>query len=550
MVLNKKDLTFVIDDLKKSYDLIGDIIYFSKFLEKNGQEEIFNYLNSIRKDPFLPKERIIVVQDCIDEYNYDISDDTPGEHLILVQKYLEKIDITNCFVIIISSNLNINKEIVSVNKSYSNNDDTFINFINIDGNYKKELSKQDTFCVLPWKEIFLKPDADVLPCCSYTRPHSLGNLKNNHITNILHGKELKTLRKNMLNDIKSLGCQGCYYEEKHGLESRRQYHNKKSDFSKTDAIKMTSSDGDVKNKDLFFDFVELSLDSTCNLKCRCCSGDSSTLIAIEEEKIFGLSYNKNKILNSQEKETIVKNLGEWLNDKTNVIKFAGGEPTLQKGHYQILDSLIENNKEKTTRIEYAINGSNLHYKNKSILDYWKVFKNVSIVVSIDGHEKTFEYLRHGASWENTKKNIQLIKQTCPHAILEVSSVISSLSIESTMLLQKNFHIEGILLGNSFKMQTINGHDGSYGVQTLPLHHKKRIAAMIDNHCSWLNSENQTILSERWRQIKNYMLSSDKTHKLSQARRDIMLIDSFRKENFFEVFPTLSDIFDNIQDTVN
>lgn len=550
MVLNKKDLTSVIDDLKKSYDLLGDVIYFSKFLKKNGQETIFNYLNSIRKDPFLPKERIIFIQDCLDTYNYDVSDDTPGEDLILVQKYLEKTDITNCFVIIISSNLNINKEIVSVNKSYSNNDDTLINFINIDGNYKKELSKQDTFCVLPWKEIVLKPDADVLPCCTYTSPHSLGNLKNTHITNILHGKELKTLRKNMLSDIKSSGCQHCYYEEKHGTESRRQYYNKILDFSKTDAIRMTSPDGDVKNKDLFFDSVELALDSTCNLKCRCCSGDSSTLIAIEEEKIFGVSYHKNKILNSQEKETIVKNFGEWLIDKTNVIKFSGGEPTLQKGHYQILDTLIENNKEKTTRIQYAINGSNLHYKNKSILDYWKVFKNVVIIVSIDGYEKTFEYLRHGANWENTKNNIQLIKQACPHATLKVNSVISSLSIESTMLLQKNFHIEGVLLGNSFHMQPIIGHDGSYDVQTLPLHHKKRIAAMIDDHCSWLNSKKQTILSERWKQIKNYMLSSDKTHKLSQARRDIMLIDSFRKENFFEVFPTLSDIFDNIQDTIN
>lgn len=550
MNLNKNSLQLTLEQLQKKYNIIGNIMFFSEFLNKNGEESIFNALNNIRKECFSPDDQIVFVQDCDDEYEYSADESSSGKYISLIQQYLEKIDITNCFVTIVTSNYTIDKEILTVKDAYSHNDKTLINFINIDGNYKKELSKQDTFCVFPWKEIFLKSDSAILPCCIYERPYDLGNLKNESLSEILHGEKIKALRKNMLDDIKSPGCQACYYKENHGLESRRQYYNKISDFSKTDAAKITSPDGDVDDKDLFFDFIELSLDSTCNLKCRCCSGDSSTLIAIEEEKIFGSSYNKNKILNSQEKEIVLNNLGKWLINRTNVIKFAGGEPTLQKQHYQILDSLIENNKEKTTAIHYHINGSNLHYKNISILDYWKVFKNVNVTISIDGYKKTFEYLRHGANWENTKKNIQLIKQTCPHVNLTVISVISSLSIESTMLLQKNFHEEGILLGNSFFTETIQGHNGSYDVQTLPLHHKKRIAAMIDDHCSWLNSKNQTILSEQWRQIKNYMLSSDKTHKLSQARRDIMLIDSFRKENFFKVFPTLSDIFDNIQDTAN
>jgi len=544
MILDEENLQYAINSLSKEYNIIGKIIYFSQFLEHDGEKSIFDYLNSIRKGEFLPNERIVFVQDCHDEYSYDASEHSPGDYIVLIQKYLEKIDITNCFVTIISSNPDIDKEIKVVNKTYSTTDDTLINFINILGDYTKAISKQDTFCVLAWKEWFLKPDAEILPCCSYDRPHNLGNVKSESISDILHGKKAKTLRKNMLNDIKSPGCQTCYYKEKNGIESRRQKKNKEIFFSKEDAKKITFSNGDVKDKNISLNSIELSLESSCNLKCRCCSGDSSSLIANEEEKIFGTSYNKNKILKTQEKNKVVEEIIPYT-IYTKKIAFAGGEPTLHKGHYQILDFLLENNK-NDTELVYSINGSNLKFKNKSILDYWNNFKNVNVLISVDGNRKQFEYLRHGSDWKTLIDTIQKIKTTSPHVNLGVLSVISSISMESTIELQRRWHTSGIISADAVFLQLINGHNGQYDIQTLPEFHKKRLKLIIEAHCNWLYSINQDNSARRWIALKDYMFLADMSHKLSQAKRDIELIDSFRNENFYETFPELSNMFDGVK----
>lgn len=546
MILNEKELKETIYNLNQEYNIIGNILYFSQFLKTGGETQVFNNLNNNRKDKFLNNDRIIFIQDCLDIYEYDASDNSPGKLLSFIQKYLEKIDITNCFVTIVSSNPNIAEEISTVNEMYSNIDNTLINHVKIHGVYKKELSKQDTFCALAWKEFNLKSDGNITPCCDYSRPYSLGNLKYKSIKDIINEKESKTLRYNMLNNIKSPGCESCYYSEKHGKESRRQIYNKKLFFSKDDAKKITMQDGKVSNSDVIFNKINLSLESTCNLKCRCCSGDASTLIALEEEKLFKNSYNKNKILNSQEKNVIFDNLKPSLLNVESII-FAGGEPTLLKNQYRALEFLVEN---KKTDIEllFNINGSNLTYKNKSILDYWNKFNFVNVIFSIDGYKNQFEYLRHGANWNITLQNIKKIKKECPHVNLGVNSVISFLSLESTIYLQKKLHSQGIILADSCFISEINGHNGSYDIQTLPLHHKKRLSLIIDNHREWLEIENQYVLAKQWHEIKNYMLSEDKQHKLNQAKRDIDLIDSFRNENFYNTFPELSDIFDNVMET--
>ena len=546
-MLNDDALQKTLDELQKKYNVIGRFIFFSEFQEPDGEKNIFNALNNMRKKYFFPDDQIIFVQDCDDEYEYGTRDESAGKYIGLIQKFLDKVDITNCFVTIVTANPSIKEEILTVNNDYSHSDHTLINFVQIAGKYNKNLNIRDTFCVLAWREIFTKTDGTVLPCCSYERPYDLGNLKNQSLNDILHEKKLKTLRKNMLNGLQSPGCESCYYKEKHGIKSRRQLNNEKSTFSFSTAKKITLKDGGVFDDNICLDSVELALESTCNLKCRCCSGDSSTLIALEEEKLFGFSRNKEKILNNSEKKSIVESVSPYVL-RTKSLKFSGGEPTLHKGHYEILNLLLENKKEKDVKLGYSINGTNLYYKNKSIIDLWKKFKSIEVVFSIDGFEKTFEYLRDGAEWEVVKENVLKIKNDCPHINLGVNSVISFLSIESTIKLQRNWYENGIINGDAFYMTLIEGHNSSYDIQALPPKHKRRVGKVIDEHCIWLRNQNQKKLEHRWHEIKNYMNSLDKTHNLSHAKKDIELIDSFRKRNFYAVFPTIADIFNGIDDT--
>jgi len=547
MIFDKTELAQAFDNIKTEYTIVGDIFYFSQIKTHNGENALVDYLHSVRKDKFCPTDRIVLVQDIFDEYEYDTSSDTPGNYLTLIQTYLEKLDITNCFVLIMSTNSCIEKEIDSVSKLYSPNDSTLINCMHIPGQYEKNIHTQETFCVDAWKGFFLKPDAHVLPCCIYQSDSSLGNLKTDSLANILHSSEANALRKNMLENRKSPGCKSCYNYEKHGKESRRLLMNKKYSFTKEHAKKITCPDGSIE--DLNFESLELSLDNTCNLKCRVCSGESSSLLAIEEANIFGRTHNKNKILTPLQKNKIVDAVLPYVL-RTKKIGFYGGEPLLQRGHYNILEYIIQHGAQKNIALTYSTNATNLYYKKKSILDYWNMFDDVSVSLSIDGHGKSFEYLRHGANWSTVNYNINQIKNHCSHVKLSLTSVVSSISLESIIELQKIFHTTGLINANSFAMNMIEGHNGNYDVQTLPYKHKKRLGFIIDEYVTWLKDKNILRLANEWQEINNYMHSADKSYKLIQTKRDIEILDANRNENFYDVFPKLQDMFNDIIITAN
>ena len=268
------------------------------------------------------------------------------------------------------------------------------------------------------------------------------------------------------------------------------------------------------------------------------------MIAYEEAELYGLTYNKDKILTTKTKNQIVEELKPYVIN-AKLVQFVGGEPTIIKEHYELLDYILENNKQKDIEIYSSINGTSLTYKNRSILDYWNKFDKVQVTVSIDGYDKAFEYLRHGANWQIAQQNIQKIKTFCPHVRLGIHSVISSISLESTIELQKNWHTSKIASADMFSLSLIQGHNGIYDVQTLPTHHKKRLQCIIHDHVNWLVDIDQNELAENWKQISNYMMSVDKSHKLCQAKKSIEQIDAKRNENFYQVFPQLSDMFDNI-----
>ena len=266
MILDSTHLGRTLDSLLQDYNVVGDFVYMSQFLDKDGEDKIFTHLQKIRKDSFLPNDRIVFIQDCCDQYSFDISKDTPGDFLSLIQIYLQKIDITNCFVTIVSSNPDIETELSSANKKYSDTDNTLINFIQISGSYTKQIIEQDTYCSIMWKGMYLLPHAEITPCCFSDSSYTFGDLKKQSLTEVLNSDVAKKIRTNMLTGKKSPGCHACYHNEKHGKESPRLRFNKQFTFTKEQAKKITTSDGEFKDKNIKFDFLQLSLDSTCNLK--------------------------------------------------------------------------------------------------------------------------------------------------------------------------------------------------------------------------------------------------------------------------------------------
>lgn len=70
-------------------------------------------------------------------------------------------------------------------------------------------------------------------------------------------------------------------------------------------------------------------------------------------------------------------------ESIEMIYIAGGEPLIQKQHYQMLEMLIRR-KGTDIKLIYDTNLTTLNFGSTSVLNLWKHFKNVHVNGSIDG----------------------------------------------------------------------------------------------------------------------------------------------------------------------
>jgi len=490
------------------------------------------------KSCYQDNERILIIQDSDDCYDFDINNETPGKALIFLQKALQKLDISNFFVLIISGNPDLNDEVNSLQNIYST-DDNCIQTFNVNLPYNKKIQTADTFCVVPWVHLYNATDAKIYPCCWGDFDEPFGNLLEQPIDTIINNEKFKSIRKNMLSNRKNKTCENCYLLEKSSSLSRRQQINKKYENIIPTIKENTNSDGSIENFNP--NELHLSLNNTCNLKCQTCSGYSSSKLAYEEKLLYNYTNNFDRTLDKNQTNQVLNYIIPYLST-VKEIDFAGGEPTIQIEHYRVLDKLLELGCIDTL-LKYNINCTKLGVKNYNIIDYWKKFPNIRVSASLDGIKEKFEYVRSGANWTQVENNFKIIKKECPHITLKVNSVISFISLESVIQLQKYWHTNNILDINNFQISLMLKNSGYFDIQSLPKKHKQRLDYSIQLHCQWLTQVGADKLVKQWQEVIDYMHANDLTYILPECLTNIKLKDKFRQQDFFSVFPEFVDVFE-------
>jgi len=146
-------------------------------------------------------------------------------------------------------------------------------------------------------------------------------------------------------------------------------------------------------------WADIRPSNLCNLKCRMCYPDNSTEIAREWAELH--SPDNNKILDHNYTTAELKQLSQRkhyeLPDLNKVVnlKLLGGEPTVQKEVYNIIDKLEYN---EHSKCDITTNATNPQQFN-NIAPYLKKFAQVGWCVSIDGTEASYEYIRTPAKWD-------------------------------------------------------------------------------------------------------------------------------------------------------
>jgi len=365
----------------------------------------------------------------------------------------------------------------------------------------------------------------------------MGNINNQSIESILDSKESTQLRQWMIDGYRVKSCEVCYNKEDNNLKSIRQSFKPKS----ADRDKIT--------------FLDVRLNNICNFKCRMCSEYFSSSIQQETIDIAGkdsipgslflhladeiLGHEKIDLssTNWKTRQSTLQKLLPYITNDLEHIYFAGGEPLITEEHYNILNQLVKI-KHFDIKLTYNTNLSKLSYKSHNIFDYWKQFTDVTVGASIDASESVAEYVRHGTIWQDILDNINAIKQQTPHINLEITSTVSWLNLENLIELQDHWLDTSIFNHKQLKISTLI--DPTYlCVTTLPHHHKERLTEKINNHIQRLGN---CVLSESWKDLRNFMNSTNTTKNLVEFYKRTITLDQHRKESFIGVFPQFTDLF--------
>ena len=194
---------------------------------------------------------------------------------------------------------------------------------------------------------------------------------------IFNSKGFVKTRKLLDNNSWPSGCDHCRIPESNNLKSSRQDHK-------------------LNHKNL--ERVEIRFSNACNMACLHCSPEYSSLWAKK------LNYSGPTLgLTSNQVLMICKDLKNISTIRRIVL--SGGEPLVNKNFYKCVEVLSEHSHANEIVLSFHTNlnpGIDINFNHLDMI--FKKFKEVYMVVSVDGGEKLYPTFR-GGDWKILVKNI-------------------------------------------------------------------------------------------------------------------------------------------------
>lgn len=395
--------------------------------------------------------------------------------------------------------------------------------------------ESDHFCMIPWIHLHGWPTGEAYPCCLGEAEYPVGNFKKNTIAEIWNGDSYKTMRKNMLADKPSPECTRCYEQESHGFSSQRINTNRH--FAQhIGTVDLTHDDG--YHPEMKFRYWDIRFSNTCNLKCRTCGGIFSSRWYDDETKLNGGKPMRDRVLYAGKHEL---DIWEQMEDQIQYLEqiyFAGGEPLIMEEHYRILDKLLETGNTKV-RLIYNTNMTELNFKGKSVLSYWKQFPHVSVAASLDGMFEHAELIRAGAKWEKVEQNVKDLKRECPHIDFLVSSTLSIMNVWHLPEFNRYMIDQGYVRPMDWNVNILQS-PLNYRIDILTLELKAEIRELYQKHIDYLEPlDNMKRAANGFKSALQFMDAADNSSMIPEFWRTATNLDNIRKETITDVIPQLA-----------
>jgi len=208
-------------------------------------------------------------------------------------------------------------------------------------------------------------DGVIRPCCvidwSYSKP----------IDEIRNPNRFQDLYENGI----PTECKKCTKQEENGITSRRQRH-----------LQLEK----LKPRTTEIQYVDIRNTNLCNARCQFCG-----------------PHHTNQWPGAELRhQTIDQYMNFLFTDNLIEVYFAGGEPLINRDHYEALKFMINHCDTRNISLRYSSNLSTLKYKDVDFIAIWKKFKNVLIMPSADGTGKVYEDIRVGLKWHTFESNLK------------------------------------------------------------------------------------------------------------------------------------------------
>ena len=249
-------------------------------------------------------------------------------------------------------------------------------------NINRDISLHNSVCFAPSVNMIFSENGTIKACC-HNSENSLGTYPQNSIAEIWNSTEAQRFRNSMKSYHFLSGCGVCERDYKQGNFNEMPAHH----FD------------NLPRHAAYPTMMEFMLSNTCNLECVMCSGELSSSIRRNRDKLPPIE--------SPYDDEFLNQLKDFMPYLTETRFSSSGEAFLIDMNFRLWEMLIESN--PSCQIVVQTNGTVLNSRVKDFLKRG----NFKIGVSLDSLQKqTFEAIRVNASFEKVMQNIEYFAAYC------------------------------------------------------------------------------------------------------------------------------------------
>lgn len=385
------------------------------------------------------------------------------------------------------------------------------------------------FCILPFLHLEIQPSGSVYVCCHSNNQIPIGNLHEKTLLEIWQSTVLKKIREKFLSGKgdENAHCQDCFFQESIGMESWRMKENKNWSHH-------VESFQDLDNL-IFPKSLSIRFSNLCNFACRSCKPSTSTAW-FADAKFLNPKGNFKKLNSAPKNNPLVEQIKPFAKHMEHIY-FAGGEPLMEKEHYEILEFFSREN--PNVNLSYDTNFSIFSLGEYCAFDYWPKFKKLFLSTSVDGIGLKGEYIRKGFDWSMFLSNWKLAKENLPDAKLQMNFTLSIYNSLHVLDCVEEFKKLNLLKDGDLDISLVE-EPKWLSLQALPLSIKNHIK---NEYLKYISGNDWPIVNKKLNEAIKFMMSVDHSNLFKEFKFFTKKLDFIRSEDFTKTFEEESKLFE-------